>query len=62
MTERAMTERPAARRAAGSSSVRRAPASAPLGRLRAAVYDGVRFLGMVVLGMLGVWALVLLFG
>jgi hypothetical protein len=60
MTDRAFTELQAQRRDAGSSP--RARAAAPLRKLRVVVYDGVRFMGMVVLGMLGVWLLVLLFG
>lgn len=60
MTDRALTELPAQQRDAGSSP--RARAATPLSKLRGVVYDGARFMGMVVLGMLGVWLLVLLFG
>jgi hypothetical protein len=60
MTDRAFTDLPAQHRDAGSSPTARA--ATPLGKLRVVVYDGVRFMGMVVLGMLGVWLLVLLFG
>jgi hypothetical protein len=60
MTDRASSELRAQQWDAGSSP--RARAATPLRKLRVVVYDGVRFMGMVVLGMLGVWLLVLLFG
>jgi hypothetical protein len=60
MTGRALTELRVQHRDAGSSP--KARAATPLRKLRVVVYDGVRFMGMVVLGMLGVWLLVLLFG
>ena len=57
-----MAELPEERLDAGSLAVPRGGGSALLRRVWAAVYEGLRFTLMVVLGVLGVWALVLLFG
>jgi hypothetical protein len=60
MTDRALGELHADRLEAGSTP--RARPSPALQKLRRALYEGVRFTALLVVGVLGVWALVLLFG
>lgn len=57
-----MTELPEESLDGGSLAVPRAGGGALLRRLWGMVYEGLRFSLMVVIGVLGVWALVLLFG